>query len=115
MLTDPLKLAEGKKWLNCLKEAECPNFRAYTDYIREATQKGHYTYDELGAAETDVLQLAISHAGKDAVKGGYPHHMALLSQLQCILQKVLGAHRPPHYATLVVDNISEEEELPQAA
>jgi hypothetical protein len=112
--TDPQKLAEGKNWLKRLREAECSSFRVYADYIREAAHVGLYTYSELGATEVEVLELAIGHAGMEA-KSGYPHHIARLCELQCQLQKLKGAHRPPAYATLVVVNTKQEEGLQKAA
>lgn len=116
MLTDPQKLLEGQKWLQELRKAVCTQFRVYTDYIRDAAHKGHYTFGELGANEEAVLELAIGHAG-EAARSGYPHDQAVKSWLQCELQKVRGAHQLPPYAKLVVVNNDPvaEEELPQAA
>ncbi len=112
-MTDPQKLADGRTWLGLLRERECPNFRVFTDYIREATLKGHYTYGELGITESEVLDLAILHAGNAAARG-YPSDMAVKNHFVCEQQRVQGAHRLPAYALLVVDNDAPEE-LPKAA
>jgi hypothetical protein len=104
-------LAEGKQWLKELRKAVCHQFRTYTDYIRDAAGRGHYTYSELGATEEEILELAIVHAGA-AAKSGYPHDMAVKYRLLCELQRVRGAHKLPAYAKL---HVVSDTELPEAA
>ena len=115
MLTDPQKLAEGKKWLDLLMQEACPNFRVYVGYIREQLHKGSYTEEELGASEIEVLERGIIHAGSATLKGGYPLDMFIKNELQCILDKVRGAHRPPTYAHLTLVPSIETEKLRKAA
>lgn len=111
---NPLDLSEGEKWLSCLRKPACSNFRVYADYIRHAVNCGYYTYSELHTTETEVLELAIVHAGT-AAKDCYPHQLALKNHLLCELQKVQGAQCLPSYATLVVDNASTIEKKQRIA
>ncbi len=115
MLTNPQKLAEGRKWLNLLQQEACPNFRVYVGYIREQLHKGSYTEEELGASEEEVLELGIMHAGLATLKGGYPLDMFIKNELQCCLKKVRGAHRPPTYAHLTLVPAVEATQLRDAA
>ena len=115
MLTDPQRLSEGKKWLSLLQQESCPNFRVYVGYIRDQLHKGSYTEEELGASEEEVLKLGIKHAGEATLRGGYPLDMFIKNELQCMLTKVQGAHRPPTYAHLVLVPSSEGGDLRKAA
>lgn len=115
MLTNPQKLTEGKKWLTLLQQEACPNFRVYVGYIRDQLHKGGYTEEELGASEIEVLELGILHAGHATLRGGYPLDMFIKNELQCILEKVRGAHRLPTYAHLTLVPSIEAEELRDAA
>ena len=115
MLTDPQKLAEGKKWLTLLQQDACPNFRVYVGYIRDQLHKGSYSEEELGASEVEVLELGIVHAGEATLRGGYPLDMFIKNELQCLLKKVRGAHRLPSYAHLSIVPTEPVEELRNAA
>jgi hypothetical protein len=83
---------------------ECPNFRLYVGGIREAIRKGRYTYEDIGSSETEVLELALRHAGEATLRvSRYPLvDLSVKNALMCDLLAAQGAHKPPAYAENVI-------------